>query len=272
MALSGHLELVCAPDAAGRSVLRHQSFSAPIHLSKPHWDSGALVVNLMNPTPGLFAGDTIRCSVRVESGASLVLTSPSASRVHTMSTGEALLEQAFEVASGGRLEVWPELLIPQRGAHYRQKTRLQVACGGELLFFEMLAPGRTAMGEVFEYDRLDWETDLEYAGKLIARERYHLKPGDPAVTALRERFSTAYYASAFVISPRLHEQATCWEALEGFHSSEVWLGWSSLAGEPGAWVVKMLAADSVILRKTMAGVRRRLYESLALQEPSLRRT
>ena len=67
--LSGHLRLVCAADEAGRTFIREQSFRAPVHLSKPHHEEGVLVVNVVNPTAGLLAGDRVRYDVSVESGA-----------------------------------------------------------------------------------------------------------------------------------------------------------------------------------------------------------
>src|SRR4051794_5567115 len=117
MPMTGHLHLVCGADAQGRSYLREQSFCAPIHIGKPFTEEEVLVVNLVNPTAGLFEGDLIRCHVEVEAGAKLLLTNPSANRAHRMGEGEARLEQEFEVA--GFLEVLPELFIPQQGARYR---------------------------------------------------------------------------------------------------------------------------------------------------------
>ena len=186
--LSGHLELVCDLDARGLTRLRHQSFRPPVHLSKPHHDAGVLVVNMINPTAGLLEGDRLRLDVRVETGARLLLTSPSANRVHQMTIGHAEVTGRFQVSAGGSLDWWPELLIPQAGANYRQKITLEVEPGGELFFFESVAPGRTAMKEVFAYRELRWATDLLVGGRLLARERYCLRPDDDAVTALRRQF------------------------------------------------------------------------------------
>src|SRR5688572_13830614 len=181
--LTGHLQLTCAADSSGRSYLRSQSFRAPIHISKPHSDGNRLIVNVVNPTAGLLDGDRISIRVSVEPGAQLVLTAPSASRVHRMRDGCAVVEQGFEVAEGGSLECWPELFIPQAGARYRQVTTIDVARGGELLFFESLAPGRVASGERFAYLGLEWFADLRLEGRLIARERYRLGPDTPALNA-----------------------------------------------------------------------------------------
>lgn len=87
---AGHLELTCSADAAGRSYLSHQSFRAPFHISKPYPDEHALIVQVINPTAGLFAGDVLRSDIRVEAGGRLHNTSPSASRVHRVTAGLAM--------------------------------------------------------------------------------------------------------------------------------------------------------------------------------------
>lgn len=268
--MTGHLEIVCAADAEGRSHLRQQSFRAPIHLSKPHLDAGTLVVNVVNPTAGLLAGDRIAVRVQVEAGARLLLTTPSASRAHNTRGGFSEVTQELRVAAGGWLENWPELLIAQGGARYRQRTTLRVERGGEALFFESLAPGRVAMGEVFAFDELEWATDVFLGETLAARERYRLVPGEESVRAWRAQFATGYYASCFVISPRLAADARCWSEIHALHAPEAWVGCGALR-EPGAWVVKLLAADSVTLRRKLAAIRRALYAALGAPEPSLRR-
>jgi urease accessory protein len=267
--LRGHLELVCGLDAAGSSSLRRQSFCAPVHLSKPHLDAGVLVVNVVNPTAGLLAGDRVHYSVQVETRAALMLTTPSASRVHRMPDGYAEVRQDFQVAAGGWLECWPELMIPQSGARYHQQTSIRIEKGGELLFFETLAPGRVASGETFGFDELIWATDLFHGVRQIARERYRLSPGNGSLTPLRTRFPTAYYASAFVVTPHLAADAECWARIHELHAEDAWIGVSALA--EGAWVVKLLAADSLALRRKIGAVRAEIHAALRRPVPSPRR-
>ena len=267
--LAGHLELVCDSDARGRTRLRHQSFRAPVHLSKPYHDEGALVLNVINPTAGFLDGDRLRCEIRVERGACLLLTTPSAGRVHTMRGGRAEVTQRFRVEAGGCLEVWPELLIPQRGARYHQQTAIDLEAEAELLFFETLAPGRVAMGETFAYDELCWATDVRRAGRLIARERYRLIPADGSLDGLRRRFPSAYYAGAFLVAPMFAARSTAWDALHGLHGENVWLGISALA--EGAWALKIVAADSLVFRRTLHAARGAIYAALGRRPPGLRR-
>jgi urease accessory protein len=268
--LIGHLDLVCAAGADGRSFIRRQSFCAPMHLSKPHEDEGMLVVNVINPTAGMLAGDRIDCRVRVEAGARLLLTAPSASRAHCSPKGHAELVQEFEVAAGGYLDVWPELFIPQAAARYRQRTTLRIEEGGEALLFETLAPGRVAMGEAFAFTSLDWETDIVFAGETVARERYRLAPDSESIRALRGQFATGYYASCFVLSPLLHADLPCWRAIHELHGADCWIGCGPL--RRGGWVIKVVAAGSVVLRRKLAAIRHELYAALGRRQPSLRRT
>ncbi len=268
--LQGHLHLTGALDPRGRTYLRHQSFSVPMHISKPHEESGVLVVNVINPTAGWLSGDRVQCRVEVEGGARLLLTCPSAARSHRMVHGHAELTQEFHVAAGGSLDVWPELFIPQAGTRYRQRTVAQVDTGGELLLAEMLAPGRTAFGESFRYERLCWEIDLFNAGQLIARERATLEPGSPNLEALRALFPEAYYASIFIISPHLSEASACWSEIHALHHIAAWVGVSRLCRD--GWIVKMVAQSSIHLRSALTAARTALFASLPRPQPDLRRT
>ncbi len=267
--LRGHLSLVGAVDEAGRTFIREQSFSAPIHLSKPHLDEGVLVVNVANPTAGLFAGDRIRYDIGVESGARMLLTAPSASRAHRIVEGDARVEQEFRVARGGWLECWPEMFIPQGGARYRQKTTVRVEEGGELLLIEMIAPGRTASGEVFAFAELDWETEVWLGEEKIARERYSLTPESPTLAAMQRQFSEAYYASCFVVSSELRPDAPCWQNIHALHNSDAWVGCSALVR--GGWAIRVVAAGSIALRRTVDAIRNEVYAARGLRRPALRR-
>lgn len=265
--LEGHLELVCDLDARGQTRLARQSFRAPVHLSKPFWEKDALVLNVVSPTAGLLEGDRVRVDVTVKYGARLVLSTPAATRIHTMRGGAAEVTQSFKVESGASLEVSPEMLIPQRAARYLQRTLISLEEGAELMFFERLAPGRTAAGETFAYDELRWETDLQIAGCLTARERLRLSPGNDSLAALRRQFPAAYYGSALIVA---ETAASCVEDIHALHGPECWVGISALAA-PGAFALKVVAADSLGLRRTMDAARRLVYAALGRPAVDLRR-
>ena len=127
-------------------LIREQSFRAPFHLSKPYWDEHALVVQVVNPTAGVFAGDTLR--VALQSKAARGCCSRRRARTASARSHQAgrWSNSISPCADGGWLEVMPELFIPQAHCRYRQHTSIKVAAGGEMLFVETLAPGRVARG------------------------------------------------------------------------------------------------------------------------------
>ena len=130
-----HGQLYLSAEARdGRTVLAAQAFRAPFHVSKPYWDAdtGTLFVQVVNPTAGILSGDKLESDITVATGAALLVTTPSASRVFQMHGGSAKCSQHFSVNSGGWLEVMPEPLVPHRGCRYRQVTRIEVELGGGL--------------------------------------------------------------------------------------------------------------------------------------------
>lgn len=269
--IQGHMRLACALDSRGVSSLREQSFRAPIHLSKPHWEEDTLVLNVVNPTAGLLEDDRIVQEATVHSGARLLLTMPGASRAHRVRSGWAALEQRFAVEPNAFLEVLPEIFIPQTGACYKQTTRLEVAEDGELLFFESLAPGRTASGETFRYQWLDWRTDLFVGGQHAAKERLWLEPGTPTIRALTAHFPAAYYGSVLAVSKYFSLNPEHLKPLNNLQSSDVWIGQSRLI-HPSGMSLRVIAQTAPALRSTLKSIRDTLYAAMGRISPGLRRT
>lgn len=264
--MQGHLHLIASAYEDGRTYVREQSFRAPLHLSKPHEDAGALVVNIVNPTAGIFDGDSIEISAEAETGANVILTTPSASRVYrSRSGGPAKVRQKFTAQSGALLEFFPEPFIPQAGARYQQQTELHVAEGGKLIYFDWLSPGRVASGEVFQYAELLWDMDVWSGGTLAARERYRLSPDDESLESLRSLGPNTHYLSCFFLGG----ETLPVEKLEALNSPEVYLGFGPLS--VGGFSIKVLCRDSLSARRTLQRLREILYEAMNRPMPSLGR-
>jgi urease accessory protein len=264
--VKGHLHLVCGPGGDGNPCLTRQSFRAPFHLSKPHVDAGGLVVNVVNPTAGMFDGDELDLDVRLEDGAHLVLTTPSASRVFRSRSGHpAVMRQKFDIGPGCLLEFTPEPLIPHAGSVYEQTTELHVARGASLLFFEWLAPGRVASGEALAFASITWSTDLWQDGMLSVRERYRLTPDDHSLVPLRLLATASHYLGCFIAG----DFAFPADEVEALQTSSCYLGWSPLPG--GGWTIKALCDDALTTRKLMTNLRRVLHSAMGCASPALRR-
>lgn len=258
---SGHLFMRAAARADGPTTLAAQSFRAPFHLSKPYWaeETGVLVVQVVNPTAGILAGDRLSSEIEVGAGAALLVTTPSASRVFKMTDGMAESRQEFRVAAGGWLEVLPEPLVPHRGSRFRQVTTIDVARGGGLFFVDQLQPGRVAhRGEAWQWERLCLELEVRCDGELTLRERLDQSGGElKALAALAGSGPAACFANAVLIAETADEG---WRAeINALHRDGLWVGVSAL--RRGGWSLRLVAPGSVALRQGLRDVRRILAKS-----------
>jgi urease accessory protein len=270
--LSGNLRLVCAADPDRGTYLAEQSFSAPMHISKTYWDGEILLVNVINQTAGVFGGDRIATHVTVQSGARVLLSSPSAARFHPSQGRESQLEQTFEIRAGGFLDIFPEISIPQRDSRSWQKTRIRMEPGGELLYLETLAPGRVASGESFAFASYRWWTDIHIADRLAHRERASLSPRDFSLASLSALFPASYYAGLVIISPASENwNADFSHAIVALEKdAAIKIAASKLAA--GGWSVRLLAVDGLTLRQTVLKLRALIYQRLGKPLPDVRRT
>jgi urease accessory protein len=260
----GNLSLRAAarPDD-GVTTLAAQSVRAPYHLSKSYWDadSRTLLVQVVNPTAGILSGDRLESSVTVDPGAALLLTTPSASRVFRMRPGSspATSVQYFQVAPGAWLDVLPEPLVPHRGSRFHQRTVLDVAPGGAAFYADLLFPGRLAHGEAWGWDRLVLELEVRSGPRLLLRERLdHPAASLHSLARLHHLGDEACFGNAvFIASESASPDAVPpWRAaLHALQTDGVWIGASQLSVGAG-WSIKFVAPDGILLRSTLAAIRR----------------
>jgi urease accessory protein len=258
---AGHLQIRAATRAHGRTVLTAQSFRAPFHLSKPYWDadSKVLLVQVVNPTAGILAGDRLESEITVDANASVLVTTPSVSRVFQMRGRNAECHQRFHVAAGAWLDVMPEPLVPHRGARYRQVTSVDVERGGALFFVDQLVPGRIAHGEAWLWDQLCLDLTVRFGGELILRER--LDQSGRELFALAELAGTGpnpCFANAILIGTNSTAEAPWRVAVAALHGDGLWLGASAL--RRGGWSFKLVGRDNMRLRQGLRDLRRILAD------------
>ncbi|HVU35258.1 MAG TPA: urease accessory protein UreD [Opitutaceae bacterium] len=254
---AGHLRLVAARQTDGRTVLARQGFRAPFHLSKPYWDgdSGTLLVQVVNPTAGILAGDHLDSNIDVAEDAAMLVTTPSASRVFTMIEGRAEFAQQFRVARGAWLEVSPEPLVPHRGSRFRQTTTVDLAEGGSMFLVDQLLPGRIGHGEAWGWSELVLDVTVRVAGEPILRERFAHSGEELHRLAEFAGFSpVACFATAILVPPAPDGDPAWCREVAAQHADGVWVGVSALRRI--GWTIRVVAPDTVRLRATLATIRR----------------
>lgn len=245
--VNGRLRLDVAHDEhRSRSVVHVREQHPPLQLVRsfalPH---GAVLAHLHNIGGGVLGGDRLDVAIHVGPEAQAQITTTGATRIYRSRAGASSATQTntITIGEGGLLEYVPDTLIPFAGSRYRQTTQIELATGAGLFWWETVAPGRTARGEVFAYDLLDLSVDIVVNGRPIAIERVRLEPAQQRLSALARlgpyRYWTTFYVCKGGVDPAR------WLALETHLSG---LAQELTTREMIVWGVSTLAAHGLTIR------------------------
>lgn len=251
----------------GRTIIARSHCTTPWHLLPPIYldDTGAAYTLLVNPSGGLVGGDRLSIDMKVDEGAHVLISAPSANRVYR-SAGE-VSEQHITLAVGpGAVVEWlPEQTIPFAGSRFRQTLHATLASGATILLWDAIASGRIARGERWAFATLDNEIRITAASGASLLERYAL---DPATNlgAIGLAADWDYVASLYVVNDAVAPEV--WSRLEtriGLaldEQAQHILGGVSQPAVPGV-AVKLLAKTAPDLTKLLdalwAAVRAELW-------------
>jgi urease accessory protein len=199
----------------GRTILAGSHQEPPLKVVRAFTlDDRSALAHLHNVSGGLLGGDRLALSVRISAGASAQLTTTGATRVYRPREEARTVTQFNEITVGENalLEYVPDAIIPFAGARYSQRTTIHLASGAGLFWWEILAPGREARGEIFEYERVEMKTDLVALGRPIATERVCLEPRRRNISDLARLGPYRYWVTFYVCRVGLNAQM--WLAAE----------------------------------------------------------
>ncbi len=231
---------------SGRTVLRSCEQRPPLQVVRafPTAEGGALV-HLNNLSGGVLGGDRLLLHVEAGPGTDVQLTSTGATRVYRCrdDVESACQHIDVQVAANALLEYLPDPVIPFAGARYRQETRIDLELGAGLFWWETLAPGREAHGELFAYDLLESSLSVTSQGTPLALERWRLEP------RLRPLHSPARlgpyrYVTTFTIC-RVGLEPAAWQALEA-QLADLAREWTH--PDEAVWGVSALPAHGLTVR------------------------
>jgi urease accessory protein len=181
-------------------------------------ETGGSLVHLNNVSGGVFGGDHLKMSARLAPDAEAQITTTGATRVYRPrpQANEATLFSSFELGCNAFLEYLPDALIPFREACVFQRTAFSLADGATLFAWDTIAPGRTAAGEIFQYQRLKLVSEIKVAGEAVLNDRLLLEPQrwPPSSAAVfgRARYLVTFLAvRAGTTAAQLKELEECLE-------------------------------------------------------------
>jgi len=130
---------------------------------------------LMNSTAGLLDGDGQLVELDVGSGVRCFVTNQSASRVHPCPLWHAAARFDIKLVAGSTLCVLPGPTIPFAGSRYHQRTNISLEPGANMVWGDILLPGRTQYAkapERFAFDCIVQELRVERGSRLVFHERF----------------------------------------------------------------------------------------------------
>jgi urease accessory protein len=213
---NGRLSLQFEYDArAARTQLNLLEQRQPLKIVRAfHLQDGAALVHMHNLSGGVLAGDRLSVELDVGPGARAQITSTGATRLYRSRPQAAPAEFATHVRAheGALLEYLPDPLIPFAGSRYRQHTVVNLEHGAGLFWWDTVAPGREARGEVFSYHHLHLSFELRVDGIPVAIENGDL---DPVARPLQSaaRLGPYRYFSTFYVC-RAGAPESVWRVLE----------------------------------------------------------
>jgi urease accessory protein len=152
----------------------------PLQLSRVRYDDPARpdqpALTLIH-LGGILAGDHYDLRIALGDGAGARVMTAAATQVYRMPQGEATQDIQIKLGPGSRLEWLPEPTILFGGARFTQTVGVTLGAGARLALLDVLAPGRLARGEAYQFDRYTARLEARNAaGRLLLAERALLEP------------------------------------------------------------------------------------------------
>jgi urease accessory protein UreH len=192
----------------GRTILKDSYCEVPFKITRMLNSNSALPqMILMQCTAGLFGGDDVDCSIRVERGASVRITQQSATKVHPSQDRKAAQRTHVHVEAGAGLQMFLEPIIPFVESRFVQSTHIHVEAGGELAYWEGFMTGRVGRGESWRFHEMTSETVVFSNGKLSYLDRFQLFR-DGSASSRWSMGSGAYLGTGLYVNPRSRQFAS----------------------------------------------------------------
>ncbi|SLN62015.1 urease accessory protein UreD [Oceanibacterium hippocampi] len=163
----------------GRTRLDTLAQHSPCRVILPREGQAEPVAVLINTAGGVCGGDRLATDVALGDGAAATVAGQAAERIYRSIDEPARIETTITLGDDARLHWAPQETILFDGAHFRRRTRVDLATGARLLAAETLVFGRGAMGETVTRISLRDEWRVRIAGRLRWLDPFRLDDAAP---------------------------------------------------------------------------------------------
>ncbi|KHL01082.1 hypothetical protein LK10_17705 [Sinomonas humi] len=191
-----------------RSTAVGQFTSGSLRVLRAHYpdSSGQPSFTFVNPGGGYLGGDSYATRVEVEEGASVLLTTQSATKVYRTPQGPVRAVQHLHLGPGARLESVPDPLIAYREARYHQDTHVEMAPDASLALAEIVTQGWSPDRKPFRFEEVSLVTRVRVGGRFAVADNLLIQPSDGGTGPLMLG-GRSHVASLLVVDPRADDGA-----------------------------------------------------------------
>lgn len=220
----GILRLKYRQRQSGKTYIANQFYQLPLQVLPPYYhdSDGTAFTYLLNPAGGVLQNDRLTIEIAVEENARALITTPAAGKFYKMEEGHAEQKNSFDIAAGAVLEYLPEYNIPFAGTKIYQENVFRLEKDSTLIAADMIIPGRTERGELFEYDMYSSKTKIFVYNELKAYEYVKLEPKKKDITGFgilqnRRIYGTIFFYARILPVAMIEEVQELLRDVENIH-------------------------------------------------------
>lgn len=161
--------------------------------------AGCLCVYLLSPTGGVVQGDRYDLRLCVGEASHALFTTQSATKVYRMPADHAEQCVYIDVGPNALFEYIPDALILFADAELHQRTNVVLGAGALALIYDIVMPGRLAMGECLQFRRYANRLTVRDDQGLLLYESSDVQPQRDDLTALGRLDGYACWGSAYLV-------------------------------------------------------------------------
>lgn len=219
----------------------------------PRGRRDALTGVFLNTAGGMTGGDKFAISAHAQAASRLTLTSQAAERIYGAASGTATLSTTLRVDEGARLDWMPQETILFEQSALRRSLDVTVAQGATFLMVEPVVFGRLAMGERVRHGTFVDKVRVRDSDGLLFADQITLNGDlDLVLQGLAVGHGALAMASVLFVAPDAAAHLTTLRYLMPA------TGGVSLIRDRVLFI-RILAADSFVLRQSLLPVLRVLY-------------
>ncbi|SDO45293.1 urease accessory protein [Paenibacillus sp. yr247] len=200
---------------SGSTRLVHKYHASPLKIAKTfRYENEAIIegaqpteqlgVYLMDCSPGLMSGDHYEINVSLGEGAHVFLTNQSFTKVHPSQINQGSTQcQTLHLEAGAMLEYIPEPLMLYKDASLSADMDVHLSPGSAFIFSDIVCPGRTQRGEIFQYARYTNRMKVWYGNELIFYQNQRIEPQTMQLTAPGCWEQETHLGNLYIYSDRL---------------------------------------------------------------------